>query len=479
MNVVSNALWNALRAAHGLAFGLATSIVVARALGADAYGAYSYLNWLATTGAALLGLGLPIALMKFASEAHGTCGLTVRGLLQAALVRAGAASVAGAAILFTMSAVWPVPFQRLHLALTAVTIVPTVLAACYAAAVNGLQLYGPTTRISIAVAALQFVLSAAVLAAGGGIGALLSVGLTGTVVSVFWLRGLSRRLLGRGSQTAPLEPRRRMERYAWTIVPIVLLDAIVWKRSEVFFLQRFWGMRTVALYSIAFGTGEKAMRLPHSLFGVLFPAFSGLAAARDAEAIARLLQTGTRLLAVVVVPLGFTMAVLARPLLDVLYGADYAGAAGALTVIALVNVVGATTGVGVMALYGTGDQKIVLMKDGIAAAVNLALNLTATAWWGLEGAVLANSAAQVVGSAIVWVRLAARFDLAPLVRGLPRVVAAGALAAGAARVLVVSLPAGPGLLTACLSAAVVYGASAIAIRAVSIEDRRMLRGGSA
>jgi O-antigen/teichoic acid export membrane protein len=354
---------------------------------------------------------------------------------------------------FAIALTLPIPFKAHHFMLAALTTVPSVLAACYGAVINGLEAYGPTTRVSIVVAVLQFGLTLTVLSLGGGIGALLSVGLIGAVASMAWLRMITNRLIDSKSSPAPQDLRTGMTRYARDMILIILLDAIVWKRSELFFLERFWNMRTVGFYSVAFGIAEKAMRLPHSLYGTLFPTFSNLSAAHDNAGVERLMCAGTRLVSAIVMPSGFTLALMAGPFVELVYGAEYAPAAGALAVIMLVNIVGATTGVAVITLYGIGEQRVVLIKDGIGAAINLALNLSLTSRYGLWGAVLANSAAQIVSCAIVWHHMRRRFDLTPLSRGLAQLLALSVAGAAMARLVVSAAPGLVGLFAGILLAA--------------------------
>jgi O-antigen/teichoic acid export membrane protein len=480
MKVVSNALWNASRSMVGLALGLVTSIVIARTLGPDRYGEYSYLNWLTMTLTALTGLGFPMALMKLVSEARGGSNpAPVQDLLGVALRRAGTASAAALLLALAIALVFPIPFTALHFVLAALATVPSVLAACYGAVINGLEAYKPTTRVSIVVATLQFGLTLTVLSLGGGIGALLGVGLVGAVASMVWLRMITERLADSRSSPAPQDARAGMARYAREMILIILLDVIVWKRSELFFLERFWGMRTVGLYSVAFGIAEKAMKLPHSLYGTLFPTFSNLSAARDSAGVERLMCASTRLVSVIVMPIGLTLAVVAGPLVESLYGAEYAPAAGALAVVTLVNILGAATGVAVMTLYGIGEQRLVLMKDGAGAVVNLALNLTLTTRYGLWGAVLANSAAQMVSCAIVWHYIHRRFDLTPLRGPLAQLFALSVVGAAMARFVVNAAPGAAGLIAGIVLASAVLAGGLFLTGVVGRKDWRALRVESA
>jgi O-antigen/teichoic acid export membrane protein len=475
MRVATNALWNAGRSLVGLALGFGTSILVARTLGPAAYGRFTYLVWIVTTLTALLGLGLPMALMKFGTETQLAGGdPALRGLLRACLRRAGLAAAAGGVLLVLGVLAVGGGIRPLEAAIAAATLVPAVLAACCGGAINGLQAYGPTTRVSIAVSVAQFALSVAVVVLGLGVAALLAVNLVGALVSWVWLSRSARAMLGpaarprAGSAGVPAAVRR----YAGSMLVIVLLDAVVWKRSEIFFLARFWDLHAVAYYAVAFGVAEKTMRLPHSLYGILFPTFAGLAAAGGDAAVERLLRAAMRLLALLVVPLGFMVAGLADLLVQNVYGAAYAPAVAPLAAMMVVNLAGALTGVVVMALYGVGDQRLVLTKDGAGAVVNLALNLTATWAWGVWGAVLANSGSQLVASAIVWTRVRRRFHVGALLAPLPRVAAGAALTALLARGIALGVGGRAGLVAGVTVAALAY---ACAVRFTDALGHRVWR----
>jgi SAM-dependent methyltransferase len=129
-----------------------------------------------------------------------------------------------------------------------------------------------------------------------------------------------------------------------------------------------------------------------------------------------------------------------------------------------------------MTLYGIGAQRVVLTKDAIGAAVNLVLNLTLTVAWGLPGAVIANSCAQIVGSAIVWRHIGRRFDVRSLVDPLLRLLVSSAAAAGVARLLVDTVSGLTGVVIALLCAVGVYGVAVVCTGAVRPREWRVFRG---
>jgi O-antigen/teichoic acid export membrane protein len=207
----------------------------------------------------------------------------------------------------------------------------------------------------------------------------------------------------------------------------------------------------------------------------LAPTFSNLSAARDGATVELLFLTATRLIGMIIIPIAFIAAIIAQPLVQVVYGPAYAAAAGPFAVLMSFNIAGAMTGVAVMALYGMGEQRVVLVKDGIGAAINLLLNLTLTGAWGLWGAVAANSAAQLVSCAIVWHHVSQRFDLTPLSGMLARVVASSVIAAALARLVVNIVPGAVGLMSAGLLAVAVYGGGVWLTGAFGRQDWRALK----
>jgi O-antigen/teichoic acid export membrane protein len=197
---------------------------------------------------------------------------------------------------------------------------------------------------------------------------------------------------------------------------VAVLDAIVWDRSEVFFLRMYTSTEQIAFYSLAFGLTTKIMVIPEIAVGALLPAFSALYGRNAPEEFARLYRTALRYVALAGAPLAAILAGLAPGLIAWLYGEQYLPAAALLGALAAVGLVSALRKVAWAALRAVGDRRCALHATLIAASLNIGLAALLIPTYGTTGAVIANTASQVLATAWVFVGMArthhARFPLA-------------------------------------------------------------------
>ena len=154
---------------------------------------------------------------------------------------------------------------------------------------------------------------------------------------------------------------------------MAVLDAIVWDRSEVFFLGLYASSEDIAFYSLAFGLATRIMIIPAIAVGALLPAFSALHGHGDAEDFGRLYRSVLRYVALVGAPLAAMVAALAPSIIVWLYGDAYLPAAPLVGVLAAVALLSALRQVAWAALRGVGDRRCALTATAVAAVINVAL----------------------------------------------------------------------------------------------------------
>jgi O-antigen/teichoic acid export membrane protein len=454
---------------------LLISVVTARYLRPDDMGRYAFLVWLAGLLAVVLSLGLPTTLTRYTAEAIGAGRALAAGSLlrltvrrQAALALAAAALTAGAAL------VVPVAWQ-LPLALTALSVPLLVLYGSASAFLSGLQVFGWQALLGVGMLAAQAFLFLLVASLGGGVaGLLLAHAVTNAagLGALAWLAWREGRRHGALPASAPLaaEARSDVIRYARSASLLVVLDAVVWQRTEVAFLQALAPAAEVAFYALAFGIATQAGRIPYQLSVVLFPSFPALVGGGRVAELASLHATAMRYFVLLGAPLGVGLAVTAPAVVRLLYGPAYGPAAAVLAVLALGSLVGFAAGASPAVLHATKRQDRLLRQGLLAAAVDVVLALALIPVAGAVGAAVASVAAQALGSGLA-IRAAAReagagVPIAALVR-----IAAAALAMGVVASLPILLLEG----AAALVAAVLLGAAAYplalrALHALSAED---------
>jgi O-antigen/teichoic acid export membrane protein len=243
----------------------------------------------------------------------------------------------------------------------------------------------------------------------------------------------------RGLVSAPVAARgaevKRILRLAAPIGVAGVLTAVN-GRANLLFLQHFAGPDAVAVFGAAYRVLDLAVNMAVLVLSPLIPVLSRSARAGVA-ALAADVSASVLLLLHLALPVLVAMPVLAPWLVRLLYGAQYAGAAPVLDVLALVGFGVVFSLLASYALLALGVTHYAIWITGSSVIVNLTLNAVLVPRFGAMGA-----AGAAVGSEVVLVALAG----AALLRHVPGAVDGRAcarmlgLAAGCAVLLHVMPP---------------------------------------
>ncbi|MNR82417.1 putative cell division protein YtgP [compost metagenome] len=383
--------------------GIGLTALVARVLAPEAMGHYSLVVWFTSLAGLIANLGYVTTATRFMAErlgrdrpdeAAGVLAHAVRNVFWTGLaVTAGVLALAPFA-----PRLYPDLPITLYLAIGALGILPTAMTALFAGACQGLQRYDWMAAVTGLGTVLTLGGAIAVLLSGGGIPGLLAVTAgVAAVSSLAYALLLARWNPGFWQGRLDASEARQLKRFQWAVFAMLGLDAIVWQRSELFFLGAWAPAQQVAFYSLAFGLSTMAMKLlPGTLVGLLIPMMARSEGAGDREATAQVFTRSCRAMAMLAVPVAVGGSLLSLPLVHVLYGAEYLPVAGLLSALliagALVMIYGYPAS---SVLYSTGGERY-LVKVGISVAVvNLVLDVALIPFWGAWGAVAANALAQI------------------------------------------------------------------------------------
>ena len=455
--------------------GVLVSVLVARYLAPDDTGRYAFLLWLAGLLAVGLSLGFPTAVTRYTAEAVGGGHPRAAGALLRVVVRWQATLAVVAAVLLAAGALVVSRPWRLPLVFTALSMPALVLHGSLSAFLSGLQAFRWQALLGVGALALQLALFGLVIASGGGVTGLLLAHAVANTAGLVAVGALARRE-GRRRGALPASPmpardtRAEVLRYARGVSALVILDAIVWQRTEVAFLQALATPAEVAFYALAFGVAAQVSRIPYQASIVLFPSFPALVGAGRVAELASLHATAMRYLVLLGAPLAVGLAVTAPAIARVLWGAAYSPAGVVLAVLALGSLLAFAAGASPAVLHATKQQDRLLRQGLLAAAVDLALALALVPLAGALGAAVANVVAQGLGSLLA-IRAAVRVAGAGVPAGaLVRIVTAALTMGVVAGVPVVTLGGGPGLAAAVVLGAAAYPLALRALRALSSED---------
>lgn len=397
-----NILFSGARLVISAGATICISAIMARTLGPQNMGVYGYAMWIVGTLGILANVGLPAALTKYVSECMGSAD-------SATAVRIGkrlllTQLVVGVSVSGLTACLWffKTPYRSI-IVLAAVMILLQALQQGFLAALAGVQRFDRIAWISLymALAQVASVGTAAVLHAG--VMGMLWATLAGLAIGT-WLsyRAVDRLLLKLPATPSFSQPETpdifvRIRKFSITISYILLLDTIVWQRSEVLFLKWYSTLPQIAFYTLAFSIATKLSEVSGTFSSTLLPLYSESYGRHGLRDIGLVFLRALKYLQMVMVFPCLLAAAICKPLVGLLYGSNYGPVVLPLQLL-LISL--ALTSIGVVGsplLVGTEKQSFIAKYGTFVAVLNVAMDFVLIPRYGALGAAVANCTAQIVG----------------------------------------------------------------------------------
>lgn len=388
----------------GLALGLITSMIVARILGPDGRGLYAMAGTVAGTATQFGNLGLhAFNTYRVASDPDSIPAL----LGNSVAVVVGVGGVLGLLVALA-SQVLPayVPMGGLLLTMTMLTI-PLGLAALFLQnLLLGLKEVRVYNQLDLVGKGLSIGLIAGVIALQAV--TVENLYLTGVVTSVvilgFTLRALLPHVKARPRVSAPL--LREALPYGIKAYLAALFGFLV-LRSDLFLVQSLLGTEQVGYYSVSAALADMVYMLPVVIGTILFPRLAAMADDQERWAMAK----GTAgAVALLMSAFAATAALLAGPVVTLLYGKAFLPAAPAFVAL-LPGIVAMSVNTILMNYFASmAMPSVVVWSPLVAVLLNIGLNLWLIPQLGIVGASVSSSIAygSMLLSSIVYIRLSRR-----------------------------------------------------------------------
>jgi O-antigen/teichoic acid export membrane protein len=447
--------------------------IATRLLGPEGTGVFAYAVWCLFVAAAIADLGIGLVLQRFIpnlraegrhDEAEGLIGATTR-------VSALAVIVVGLLLMGWLY--WPggaameVPAQTPRIVLTALVLAAFIvkqMADVYLAYLKGEQRFGEFARLSSLSALIRLlvtVLGAWLFGVAGAVAGYIAASVL--PASRIWQLVRKKPSVGQGL-------RRRVLRFALTGWSAGVIGILVWGRSEIVFLEHYAGLSTVGLFAAATMLTDMAVLLPPLFLPALLPYFSEQHGLGAHERMHRLYRVMTGLLALVLIPSCIGLAAIAPVLVPMLFGADFADAVPAATVLltaAAISSLGNTTS---DLIYSTGRIAALLLSNGLGLVGTIALGFLIIPRFGLMGAAWSRAGVQVLVVAIETWYVTRRLGFTPPYRALGAITLAGVIQGVVAHVLTTWLGGVTSLALAVPVAVVVFVVALRALRVLPMVD---------
>jgi len=476
--VARNSFWFSLELLFGLLASFATSVLVARTIGPVRLSYFNYMVWLTNITAAVGAFGLPVTTRKYMAEYLNKGERGVARSVYLATLRIQGWIAAGVTLL-ALGLVFTIgdPHYRTLSILLVLNMPPRMLGFIPSQANNADEVMRRNTGPSLVGAAVTVTVTLFSLWMGWGLigvsaavpaGALLETGLK--------LRTVESWLGGEVSKALSPELKRRMLTYSSQGLGLMLLNVVVWDRSDMFFLKLLNSdVRQITFFALAFNVTERILMLP-TAFGASLSVTIMAQYGRGQSRLEELTVNGARYAALLAVPLLAGVAAISNPLVPLLYGKAYEPMTAVLAVSATLAISKALITAPTQLLQATENQGFLLLWGCICGAVDVLLDFLLVPSRGATGAAWANGLAQTLACVGVWTYAWRRFRLDLRLNEFARLAAAGILMVAGVLACRRWLHGTPGLAAAVLLGAAIWLGALRLLRVLTAADGERLTG---
>jgi O-antigen/teichoic acid export membrane protein len=376
---------------------------MARILGPEKLGYFTYLQWLTNISGQLAMAGLPVTTRKYIAEflGVGEPGIVWQVFIRSLRLQLYLAvflAVCGSILMYKF--VEP-PYLGIGLVLLA-SLVPKLIACILSAANFAAENVKANTAAAVISNIVSILLVNASLLAGWGLWGVAISMLVAVTLEMVCKAIITLRWLHPAPGELPAELHSRMLRFSGQSMVLLILNLVVWDRSDLIFLK--WldkDIRQVTFFSLAFNLVDKILMLPRS-----FSSAMGLSVmaeySRDRVRFYRVASSAGKYALLTSVPVMFGLGAVSGPLIRLLYGEQYLPVIPVLMIAALFGSAKPVLSP-VQNLLQAEDRQQVLIWCGIfAAGLNIALDVLLIPTGRAQGAMIANGIAQAVAIGAFW-----------------------------------------------------------------------------
>ena len=205
------------------------------------------------------------------------------------------------------------------------------------------------------------------------------------------------------AELGPVRPLMRRGEWLRVALPLLLLDSfnLLMMNVDILLLKLFVTPDQLGIYFAAARIISFIAFVHFAMMTVATPRFATAYARRDIATAARLLRT-FRLWTLAPAVLGTGLLLLTGPFILALFGEGFTAAMPVMTVLAVGHLINTLTGPSEALLAVSGKQVFIASLTGMAAGLNIVLNLALIPVYGLQGAAIATSCAYIFRGIMLW-----------------------------------------------------------------------------
>lgn len=375
-----------------LGLGFLLSILIARLLGAADLGLYRMTTTLFSIIILVAGIGLPVAVVKYAAELKEDKQKSGRLVSTSATF----SLIVGILVILMMVAtanLFARVFKMEELGLLLMTIslsIPfSLVGAVLLGYLNGIRMMKMYSIAMIVQSCAMFAVSSVFLALDLGIlGIILGVVLSSIVFCVLLLLVTRKSVAMKPTLDIPV--LKSIVSFGSRIVSINGVNQVNYY-ADTILIGFFLSTRDLGFYGAAIGLSRVFWIIPQAVQTVSFPVTAEYWSKGDRYELQTMIDKFTRYTACILFPLGLLVGLFAGDIMSALYGADFRETGMVLVVLVIgATAFGILTSVG-GTLQAIGKTNLALAATIVTAVVDIALNLALIPRFGTMGAAIATT----------------------------------------------------------------------------------------
>jgi len=473
--ILHNSIWFGLETVIETIVFLTASVAVARYLGPQKLGYFSYINFFVMIVTRTSGSGLAGATRKYMSE---FIALDQMGAARAVYNLAYRYQLLGAVLITVLGlafvAIWGDPSYKLMSYLLILSIIPGVMSWVPAQANSAFEDVSKNTLSAFGYLIAYAIIITLTIHFHWDLVGVASAALISRTVEVI-LRTIP---LNAKLRTLPLEKLEsevvdRIRTFCLQAIGIQLLMSVVWDRSEMVFLRAFSSLEQIAFYSISFSLAANLLIVPRT-FGSATGISLMVEAARDPDRIDSIVKNSCRYLLLVVFPVHLGCAAITSEAIRFVYGTKYVGAIPVLIIASILSIPRAFQEMPDILLKAADRQKQLFLWLVVTGVLNIALDAALVPHYGAVGAAWGNGISQAFGIVAMWKQAQRAYRFSLPMQSAIRLGVAGTVMAIIAYGVGRIIPGLPGLIVAVVTAIPIYLGLVRLTRGLESSDRLRL-----
>jgi O-antigen/teichoic acid export membrane protein len=484
--IAKNSLFQFFTSVLGTAAMFIVSVVLARYLGAEQYGVYSFMMWFLSLAMLIADMGVGEMTKRFVAEETGRRDPhATKGIIRLSLIVRGSVSLVVSLLIVGLSVALAGWFHmkghQVYFMLVGAALFPYMLVWTLINVFAGFQKYEYSTWLELVVSPFRVALVIVLMALGYGVKEILIMYAAVWVAGLFTALVLTRRIVPLKDLVSPslLEPSKRKDALKYSVAAMGLLgvDYVLWANAEVMFLGLYRPVTEVGFYNVAYKIPVVLVTLIPFVFGqVLLPTISEQFGRGDMDKIRRIYLTASRILMVLSFPLATVGIALARPTINLLFGAEYTPAIILMQIVLVPFALRGLTYAVSSVIYGIKEPAYLVKIGVVLVAVSLGLSFWLIPRYGAMGAVIATSIPRAISLPVYVVFVSKRINAPWPMRDTLR-IASAAMCAGLAA-FAVQYYLESNLVSLCVGVAVsivAYVAILLVLKVVKTSDLDVLK----